>query len=159
MFNANRIAFVGGGVMGEAMIKGLLNGGLTSADRIVVSDPWVERLDFLRTTYCVETTAENAEAVRGADIVVLSIKPQSLTKVGKVLHSRIFPDSLVLSIIAGTRISTLQNQLYHDRIVRAMPNTPGQLGKGMTVWTATPQCTPEQLSHTATILGAMGEQL
>ena len=47
MFNANRIAFVGGGVMGEAMIKGLLNGGLTSADRIVVSDPWVERLDFL----------------------------------------------------------------------------------------------------------------
>ena len=159
MFNANRIAFVGGGVMGEAMIKGLLNGGLTSADRIVVSDPWVERLDFLRGTYCVEATAENPEAVRGADIVVLSIKPQSLTKVGRDLHSRISPDALVLSIIAGTRISTLQNQLFHDRIVRAMPNTPGQLGKGMTVWTATPQCTPAQLSHTATILGAMGEQL
>ena len=116
--------------MGEAMIKGLLNPGLTSADRIVVSDPWVERLDFLRTTYCIETTADNAEAVRGADIVVLSIKPQSLTKVGKDLHSRIFPDALVLSIIAGTRISTLQNQLFHDRIVRAMPNTPGQLGQG-----------------------------
>jgi pyrroline-5-carboxylate reductase len=159
MFNANRIAFVGGGVMGEAMIKGLINGGLTSADRIVVSDPWVERLDYLRGTYCIETTVENAEAVRGADIVVLSIKPQSLTKVGKDLHSRIYPDSLVLSIIAGTRISTLQNQLFHDRIVRAMPNTPGQLGKGMTVWTATPQCTPTQLAHTATILGAMGEQL
>ncbi len=158
MFNANRIAFVGGGVMGEAMIKGLINGGLTSADRIVVSDPWVERLDFLRGTYCVEATAENPEAVRGADIVVLSIKPQSLTKVGRDLHSRISPDALVLSIIAGTRISTLQNQLFHDRIVRAMPNTPGQLGKGMTVWTATAQCTPAQLSHTATILGAMGEQ-
>jgi pyrroline-5-carboxylate reductase len=53
----------------------------------------------------------------------------------------------------------LQNRLFHDHIVRAMPNTPGQLGKGMTVWTATPQVTPDQLSHTATILGAMGEQL
>ena len=79
--------------MGEAMIKGLLNPGLTSADRVVVSDPWVERLDFLRTTYCLETTSDNAEAVRGADVVVLSIKPQSLTKVGKDLHSRIFPDA------------------------------------------------------------------
>jgi pyrroline-5-carboxylate reductase len=78
---------------------------------------------------------------------VLSIKPQSLPKVGKDLHSKIHPDALVLSIIAGTRISTLQNKLYHDRIVRAMPNTPGQLGKGMTVWTATEHVTRARSSR------------
>ena len=91
--------------------------------------------------------------------MVLSIKPQSLLKVGKDLHSRIHHDALILSIIAGARISTIQNKLFHDRIVRAMPNTPGQLGQGMTVWTATPQVTPPQLAQTAAILGAMGEQL
>ncbi|MBK8049092.1 MAG: pyrroline-5-carboxylate reductase, partial [Anaerolineales bacterium] len=93
------------------------------------------------------------------DIVVLSIKPQTLPKVGRDLHSRIHPDALIISIIAGARISTLQNKLYHDRIVRVMPNTPAQLGKGMSVWTATSQVTQKQLEHTATILGAMGEQL
>jgi pyrroline-5-carboxylate reductase len=159
MFNLSRIAFVGSGVMGEAMIKGLLGMGLTSAERIIASDPWLERVEYIHSTYGVETTADNATAVRGADIVVLSIKPQSLLKVGKDLHSKIHPDALILSIIAGARIGTIQNKLFHDRIVRAMPNTPGQLGKGMTVWTATPQVTPAQLSHTATILGAMGEQL
>jgi pyrroline-5-carboxylate reductase len=159
MFNLSRIAFIGSGVMGEAMIKGLLGMGLTTADRIVASDPWLERLDYIQQTYGIETTPENSVAARGADIVVLSIKPQSLPKVGKDLHSKIHPEALVLSILAGARISTLQNKLFHDRIVRAMPNTPGQLGKGMTVWTATDQVSPEQIVHTGTILGAMGEQL
>lgn len=159
MFNLNRIAFIGSGVMGEAMIKGLLSLGLTTPDRIIASDPWVERLEILSQAYGIETTPDNQLAVRGADIVVLSIKPQSLPKVGKDLHSKISPDALVLSIIAGAPISTLQNKLFHDRIVRAMPNTPAQLGKGMTVWTATSAVTAAQLSHTATILGAMGEHL
>jgi pyrroline-5-carboxylate reductase len=153
------MAFVGSGVMGEAMIKGLLTQNLTTADCIVASDPWQERLEFIQATYGVSVTNDNAAAVRGADIVVMSIKPQSLPKVGKDLHSRIHPDALVLSILAGTRITTLQNKLFHDRIVRAMPNTPAQLGKGMTVWTATSQVAGEQLRFTEAILGAMGEQL
>lgn len=159
MLNGTKIAFIGSGVMGEAMIKGLLAQGLTTAECLRASDPWAERLEYIRKTYNVETTADNAAAVRDAEIVVLSIKPQSLPKVGKDLHSKIHPDALVLSIIAGARISTLQNKLYHDRIVRAMPNTPGQLGKGMTVWTATDHVTARQLKQTEAILGAMGEQL
>ncbi len=159
MLNGTKIAFIGSGVMGEAMIKGLLNQGLTTAGCLRASDPWAERLEYIHTTYSIETTADNAAAVREAEIVVLSIKPQSLPKVGKDLHSKIHPDALVLSIIAGTRISTLQNKLYHDRIVRAMPNTPGQLGKGMTVWTATEHVAARQIKQTEAILGAMGEQL
>ena len=159
MLNGTKIAFIGSGVMGEAMIKGLLNQGLTTAACLRASDPWAERLEYIHNTYSVEVTADNAAAVREAEIVVLSIKPQSLPKVGKDLHSKIHPDALVLSIIAGTRISTLQNKLYHDRIVRAMPNTPGQLGKGMTVWTATEHVAARQIKQTEAILGAMGEQL
>ena len=159
MLTDSRIAFIGSGVMGEAMIKGLLSLGLTTADAIVASDPWLERIETMHATYGIEVTPDNAVAVRGANIVVLSIKPQSLLKVGKDLHSRIHHDALILSIIAGARISTIQNKLFHDRIVRAMPNTPGQLGLGMTVWTATSQVTPPQLAQTAAILGAMGEQL
>lgn len=159
MLNGTKIAFIGSGVMGEAMIKGLLAQGLTTADCLHASDPWLERLDFIHTTYRVAVTPDNGAAVRDAGIVVLSVKPQSLPKVGKDLHSKIHPDALVLSIIAGARISTLQHKLYHDRIVRAMPNTPGQLGKGMTVWTATEQVVAEQRKQTEALLGAMGEQL
>ena len=159
MLHTKKMAFVGSGVMGEAMIKGLLTQNLTTPDCIMASDPWQERLDMIQATYGVGVTNDNAAAVRGADIVVMSIKPQSLPKVGKDLHSKIHPDALVLSILAGTRIMTLQNKLFHDRIVRAMPNTPAQLGKGMTVWTATSQVDGEQIRFTETILGAMGEQL
>ncbi len=159
MLNGTRIAFIGSGVMGEAMIKGLLAQGLTTPACLRASDPWQERLEFIGATYGIEVTPDNATAVRDAEIVVLSIKPQSLPKVGKDLHSKIHPDALVLSIIAGVRISTLQNKLYHDRIVRAMPNTPGQLGKGMTVWTATDHVAARQVKQTEAILGAMGEQL
>lgn len=159
MLNGTNIAFIGSGVMGEAMIKGLLAQGLTTPECLIASDPWLERLDYIHKTYQIEVTPDNTTAVRNAGIVVLSIKPQSLPKVGKDLHSKIHPDALVLSIIAGTRIATLQNKLFHDRIVRAMPNTPGQLGKGMTVWTATDHVTARQIKQTEDILGAMGEQL
>jgi pyrroline-5-carboxylate reductase len=153
------ITFIGSGVMGEAMIKAVLNTGLVTKDRVTASDPWRERLEFIGREYGVRVTPSNPEAVAEADIVVLSIKPQSLPKAGEELHSRLRKDALVLSIIAGARINTLRTKLFHDRVVRAMPNTPAQVGKGMTVWTATPQVTSEQIDQTAAILGAFGEQL
>ncbi len=159
MLHNDTIAFIGSGVMGEAMIKALLGKQMVTPESIWASDPWLERLDYIRRETQVHTTPDNVEAARNADIVILSIKPQSLPKAGEELHSRLKKDALVLSIIAGARISTLRTKLFHDRVVRAMPNTPAQVGKGMTVWTATPQVTPEQLQKTAQILGAFGEQL
>lgn len=159
LLNGKRIAFIGSGVMGEAMIKAVLNQGLTTADKIAASDPWGERVEYIGRQYGVNATSDNTEAVHDAQVVILSIKPQSLLKVGEELHSRLLKDALVLSIIAGARIGTLRTKLFHDRIVRAMPNTPAQVGKGMTVWTATPQVSPEQRRQTETILEAFGEQL
>jgi pyrroline-5-carboxylate reductase len=159
MLNVNKIGFVGSGVMGEAMVKGILDKGLTGSDQIYASDPWAQRRDYMAQNYGIHTTNSNQEAVRNADVVILSIKPQTLPKVMDELHSNVRPDALVLSIIAGARISSLRSGLFHDRIVRAMPNTPAQLGKGMTVWTATPQVSEQQLEQTKLILGAFGEQL
>ncbi len=159
MLNIDKIAFVGSGVMGEAMVKGILDKGLTEPGKIVASDPWDQRRDYMAETYGIHMRDSNSEAVHDADIVILSIKPQSLGKVMTELHSGIRSRALVLSIIAGARISSLRSGLFHDRIVRAMPNTPAQLGKGMTVWTATPEVSPEQLRQTELIVGALGEQI
>jgi pyrroline-5-carboxylate reductase len=159
MLTGKRIAFIGSGVMGEAMIKAVLTLGLTTPEFVTAADPWQERADYIQKQYKIRTTSRNIEAVQDADIVVLSIKPQSLPKAGEDLHGSLGKEALVLSIIAGARISTLRTKLFHDRVVRAMPNTPAQVGKGMTVWTATPQVTPDQLDQTRAILGAFGEQL
>lgn len=159
MLEVNRIAFIGCGVMGEAIIKGILDKGLTTPERIIASDPWEPRRLHMESAYGIQMTVNNREAADDAGIVVLSIKPQTLAKVTADLHSEIGPEALVLSIIAGVRISTLRSALFHDRIVRAMPNTPAQIGLGMTVWTPTEAVRPGQIAQTEAILGALGEQL
>ena len=159
MLEFDKIAFIGCGVMGEAIIKGILDKGLTTPERIIASDPWEPRRLHMESVYGIRMTHNNREAVKDADIVILSIKPQTLAKVTADLHSKIDPGALVLSIIAGVRVSTLRSALFHDRIVRAMPNTPAQIGMGMTVWTPTVEVSPEQVQQTEAILGALGEQL
>lgn len=159
MLDFNKIAFIGCGVMGEAIIKGILDKGLTTADQIVASDPWGPRRSHMESVYNITMTNNNREAAEGAGVVILSIKPQTLAKVTNDLHSKIDPEALVLSIIAGVRISTLRDGLFHDRIVRAMPNTPAQIGMGMSVWTATEAVSVQQISQTEAIIGALGEQL
>jgi len=159
MLKDTTIAFIGGGTMGGAMIKGILAQGLTAPSQIRVSDPWPPRLEYLRETYGIHATPDNLEAIHDANIIVLSVKPQVLTKIGQQLHGNIRPSTLILSILAGSPISVLRRALGHDRIVRAMPNTPGQLGKGITVWTTTPAVTEQQKGYAEAILGALGEQI
>lgn len=159
MLKDTTIAFIGGGTMGTAIIKGILAQDLTDPSQIRVSDPWPPRLEYLRATYGIFTTSNNLEAIHDANIIVLSVKPQVLTKVGQQLHGNLRPNTLILSILAGSPISVLRRAMGHDRIVRAMPNTPGQLGKGITVWTSTPAVTEQQKAYAESILGALGEQL
>jgi len=97
--------------------------------------------------------------VQRADIVVLGIKPQMLKRVGRELAPVLRPEQLVISILAGPTSIALGNALRHRAIVRAMPNTPAQLRRGMTVWYATPEVTESQRSATATLLGALGAQI
>ncbi len=153
------IAFIGSGAMGEAMIKGLLTRQLITADHLIGSDPVAARRDFITATYQVPTTEDNRHAVAQADIVVMSIKPQALGAVAATLQGVLKPEALVLSIMAGISLKTLQQALAHERIVRAMPNTPAQVNMGVTAWIATPAVDPTQRAQTALLLGALGEQI
>ncbi len=159
MLNRANLAFVGSGTMAEAMMKGILNQKLVSSERIIASGPRPERGRELLQRYGVRWTTDNAEAVEGADVVVLSVKPQVIPKVLPELRGRIKPTALVLSIAAGVSIATLREGLNHDAIARSMPNTPAQVGAGMTVWTVSPETTEDQLAQAQAILGALGEEI
>jgi len=157
MLNGKRIAFVGSGLMAEAMIKGLVRGKVLPPRDIVASGPRVERGTALAEQYGVEIETDNRRAIVDRDIVIFSVKPQVMKVVVAELRQSIRPDSLVLSIVAGVPIRTFVEGLGHPVVVRAMPNTPGQIGEGITVWTATPQVKAVQLTQTEIILGALGE--
>jgi pyrroline-5-carboxylate reductase len=153
------VAIVGTGAMAEALIGGLLSGGHVGAAQIVASDPRAERREVVEGKYGIRTSGANTEAVEGAHVVVLAIKPQMLVRVGRELSSVLRPDQLVISILAGSTTKALGNALRHDAIVRAMPNTPAQLGKGMTVWFATSHVTEQQRQQAAAMLSSLGVEL
>jgi len=145
--------------MGEAMLTAILEKGLSTPQVISVSDIDEARLKHLEQRYSVAVTSNNRLAAASGDVVVLAIKPQNLTEVMAELSGQLKPAQLALSIIAGARIDTLRSGLKHDRIVRAMPNTPAQIGEGMSVWTATAEVTRQQKSWAGSILGAMGREI
>ena len=154
-----KIAFIGGGNMAEAMLAAILARGLTKPETIIVSDIAKARLRHLEPKYGVAVTASNLKAISGKDIVVLAIKPQNLAEVMPELGGKLKSSQLVLSIIAGAKIDTLSKGLKHGAVVRAMPNTPAQIGEGMSVWTATAEVTEQQKASAKAILGAMGKEL
>jgi pyrroline-5-carboxylate reductase len=150
------IAFIGGGTMGGAIIHALVKKSKVSPDQVIASEPLLERREELRARYGVRVTADNAAAASEADVVVLSVKPQVLPEVMPELRGKIEPDALVFSIVAGMPIATISSGLGHDAVVRTMPNTPAQIGEGMTVWTASFAVTDPQRAQAQTILQAMG---
>ncbi len=153
------IAVIGPGVMAEAIIGGLLRDGLTEPGRICTSGPRLERVQELQARYGVKPYTDNAASVSGADLVILTIKPQRLEVVLEGLKDKIRPNALVLSIVAGASIATLNSGLNHSIIVRAMPNTPAQIGEGITVWTSSPSVSAEQSQLARQILGALGQEI
>ena len=153
-----KIAFIGPGVMAEAMIAGLLHQKLAKPENIMAAGPREERGAELQKKYGIKTTVDNTSAVSHADVVVLSVKPQRLSEVMKGLKG-IRSDALVLSIIAGANIRKISTGLKHKAVVRSMPNTPGQIGEGITVWTCSKEVTEEQQEMARTILGALGAEV
>ena len=159
MFENTVIGFIGSGNMAEAMIKGILLKELVAPESLFAADPRKERLAYLRERYQIKTSSDNREVARVSDILVLSIKPQVLPKVMKGINLDVRADALVLSIIAGARIKVIVKGLRHAAVVRAMPNTPGQFGEGMTVWTNTPHVSERQHQQARQILQALGKEI
>ncbi|MCL4466333.1 MAG: pyrroline-5-carboxylate reductase [Chloroflexi bacterium] len=154
-----RVTVVGSGTMGEAFVKGLLGREILDAGQIVATDALPERRAAMKETYGVLVTEDNGEAVAGADVVVLAVKPQVVRRVLDSINGRMERHQLVITIVAGIPIATVVERMHHLAVVRAMPNTPGQIGQGATVWTATTQVTPLQREQTGAILRALGVEV
>lgn len=160
MLRDTTIAFIGSGVMAEAMIKGLLDQDLLPAEHIIASDIRAERGEQLAERYRVSPTQDNVAAVTDSDIVVLSVKPQFVGEIFEdVGQGVIKPNAMVLSIVAGTTIDRIAKGLNHQAVVRVMPNMPAQVGMGMSVWTATSAISEAQRHQAQSILAALGEEI
>ena len=126
-----RFAFLGGGNMAEALIKGLLTGLSVDARHIVATDIVRERCDHLRETYGIATSEDNPQAVRDSQVIFLAVKPQTVPALLASIAPIVGLDKLIVSIAAGVPLSTLQHALPDDsRIVRVMPNTPALVLEG-----------------------------
>jgi pyrroline-5-carboxylate reductase len=154
-----RIAFIGAGVMAESMIAGLLKKALTPPAHVVASHPREDRRRRLEERFGVLTVENNVEAVHGADLVVLTIKPQVLQSVMRQLSGSLLAGQVVVSVIAGAPIDVLVSGLGHQSIARVMPNTPAQVGQAMSVWSTTPGVTDTQRWRVQAVLSALGEEL
>jgi pyrroline-5-carboxylate reductase len=159
MLQDQTFAFIGSGVMAEAMIKGLVTSASVPAQQIVASGPRQERGDELQAKYGIRTTTDNLAAIDRAQSVVVSVKPQRLHSVMEQLADRIAPDALVLSIVAGARIEAITSVLKHQHIARAMPNTPAQIGLGMTVWTCPEALSQLHRDQAQAVFGSFGEEV
>lgn len=145
--------------MAEAMIAGILGKGLTVSSAIVVGEPLVQRQKYLNDRYGVQVTAENLRAIDGAQMVVLAVKPQQMVDVMAELQGMLGPSQAVLSIVAGVTVESISRGLDHPVVIRIMPNTPAQVGQGMSVWTTTPEVSDEQRDVARELLKTLGEEI
>ena len=154
-----RLSFIGGGTMAEAILGGILNASIAVAKDICVGEVVKSRREYLSSTYGINTTDNNIKAIDDAELIVLSIKPQDILSVSQVIKNKISNDQTVVSIIAGAAINTLSGSTGHNKIIRIMPNTPAQIGSGMSVWTASDEVDAAHIELTKSILSTIGEEI
>lgn len=151
------LGFIGGGNMAAALVKGLLHSKVVPPERIIVSDVKDERLQLLRDKHGVRTTDDNAELVRDADVVVLSVKPQVIDKVLAAIGKDIRPTQLIVSVAAGVPVVAMEARLPDGaRVVRTMPNTPATVDAGATAIAAGTHATDEDLAIANELFSAVG---
>ena len=154
-----RIGFIGGGTMAEAILSGVLDRELASPDDIAVSEVVEARREYLSERYGVTVTDDGAAAAAHGSLVLLAVKPQDLPKAMSGMRKSLSNDQAALSIVAGATIRSISKGLDHDSVVRIMPNTPAQIGAGVSVWTATDKTPPERVEETRALLQAIGKEV
>ena len=153
-----KIGIIGTGNMAGAMIGALLRNNEVNPDQITASDPSPEQQKCVVDKYAIQVTGDNKEAVKSADIVILSVKPQVLPAVLSELKAKIPSGALVFSIVAGMPIATIQKGLSHKAVIRSMPNTPAQISAGMTVWTASEEVSEFTTGRSQSDTGSNGQR-
>ena len=150
------IGFVGAGNMAEAMIRGLLRGQVFTPKQVTASAPREERRRELAEKYGIHATGDNRQAARQS-IVVLSVKPQILSRVLDEIAGTVSAESLVISIAAGVPVAVIQSKLRPEtRVVRAMPNTPALVDAGATAIARGEHARESDLEDAKRIFDAVG---
>lgn len=155
-----KLGIIGGGVMGEALLVRLLDRCVFLASEILVSDPQVERQQALADRYGISVTGDNRLAANASDVVLLAIKPQIFQQVALALQAgepSATTRPLVISILAGTALSQLEQAFVNYPVVRVMPNTPATIGAGMTAIAGGQQAQPHHLELAHRIFQSVGE--
>jgi pyrroline-5-carboxylate reductase len=150
-----RIAFIGAGNMATSLIGGLRAQGVDAA-LIRASDPGAEQRAKVAAEHGIELFADNAQAIEGADVVLIAVKPQMMKAVCEALRPSLKPDQLVVSIAAGITCASMNKWLGEHPIVRCMPNTPALLRQGVSGLYATPRVSSEQREQAGQLLSAVG---
>jgi pyrroline-5-carboxylate reductase len=150
------IGFLGAGNMAEALIRGLLHGGVAAA-QIGASGPRAERMAELRDAHGIRATTDNCELARGSQILVLAVKPQILERVVREVQDAVQPDALVISVAAGIDTQTIEGLLPAGaRVVRSMPNTPALVRAAATAISRGQHATDDDLAVARFIFDAVG---
>jgi len=148
-----RLSIIGGGVMGEAILSRLVASHTYLPSEVCVSDPSQERRHLLAQKYGVNVTPNNLVAAE-AEIMLLAVKPQSLNVAAIGLANA--PANCIVSILAGVTLAQLEVMFPSKPIIRAMPNTPAQVGAGVTAIAANPLVSTEHLDSVRKIFEAIG---
>lgn len=154
-----KLAVIGGGVMGEAIMSGVLSNGLAKPKDIMVSDISQTRILYLSQKHGIEITRDNKKAIGGADMAILAVKPADLKSLMADMAGAIPAGQIIISVVAGARLSTMLDGFKHDLIVRSMPNTPAQIGEGMIVWTSSPAIGEKEKEKARNILACLGKEV
>ncbi len=156
--NLNKIAFIGGGAMAEAIIKGIIGSGLIAGESIAVGEHTAKRCTYLNETYGVKATTDNKAAVRDADLVIFAVKPQvAPVALTSDLVAEFKKSAWVLSIMGSVTIEMLHGYAPNFPVIRTMPNTPLAVGAGMTAICRDENATDEMLAIAKAIFGSCGE--
>lgn len=151
------LAMIGGGRMGEAIVKGLLDAGAIQTARIVVAEPHAARREALTAAHGVRCTDDSQAAAAEGDIVILAVKPQVIDEVVTSLADSV-GDALVVSIAAGISCARLESLLHPGTaVVRVMPNTPAMAGQGMSVVSGGSEASAEQVETVRQLFAAVGQ--
>jgi pyrroline-5-carboxylate reductase len=152
-----KMAILGSGNMGEALVKGLLRAGKIPPESLVCTDERAERREEVQKRYGVMVSSDNRAAASHADIIVLAVKPQVMDLLLEQIASAVDARKLVISIAAGVPISAISHKLGAGvRIVRAMPNTPALVGAGAAALARGPHATDEDLEQALSLFEAVG---
>ena len=153
-----RVAFLGAGNMGEALIKGLAQAGLVPAGAISASDPRADHLEQVAKRYGIRAVADNTALVGEADVVILAVKPQIMGAVLKQIASVVDDGKLLISIAAGVSTRKLRDQLGKPaRLIRVMPNTPALVLEGVTAVARAEGLKPGDLEAAQELFAAVGK--